>query len=149
MLEGFPLLGLRTHCPEIWYMDILNILAEGVQGNGRTEATLTFWSETGYETLRKEVSSLHPEERSVLISKDKGMPRRIPTNRICYVSPVDCTSAPSCILFLHECLLFLKPSTEIPWSNYFSSSSFLKNAAMSQKVYNKYICMLFSMLFSY
>lgn len=61
-------------------------LAEGVQGNGRTEVTLTFFPSVLKQVikiLRKEVSSLHPEERSVFISKGKGMPWRIPTNRIC------------------------------------------------------------------
>lgn len=50
-----------------------------------TSAGRILWPspEAGYKTLKFEVPSLHPEERSVLISGDRGTPRAIGTNRPC------------------------------------------------------------------
>lgn len=75
---------------------------------------LPLFPETGHKTLMWVVTSLYPEERSVLISKDQGTPWRILTHRLCSVS----------LRSLHY------PYT----SSFFSSSTyrFYKNALRTQ-----------------
>ena len=52
-----------------------------------TSSPSCFFPESGQETVMCEELYLHPEGSSILISEDKGMLRRILTNRSCCFPP--------------------------------------------------------------
>lgn len=69
---------------------------------------------TDHKTLMKEVPSLHQEERNLLISEDKGLPRKISqTTLLSFASILHLPHIPSPSTFPHSCRLFVKPSIKI------------------------------------
>lgn len=73
-----------------WDIDSFR-LKEARKQNSRTvvliPAPTPFPLEVDHKTVRRDAPSPYPQERSILISEDKGTPRRILTIRICYVFP--------------------------------------------------------------
>ena len=113
-----PVMGFRIHYFKLWYLGILNILSwrslkKWQKQDDTPTSTLPFFLETDHEIPMWDVSSLYPEERSILISKDSGTPRRIWTNNPC-VYPVSYTYLilwPT--VYLHNGVFFIKPSNKI------------------------------------
>ena len=70
----WPLVECRTQYPKIWHFGIFQV--QGIWE--MTCAGRIFWSfpEAGHKTLMWEVTSLFLKERSILISKEKGMLER-------------------------------------------------------------------------
>lgn len=61
---------------------VLHSLSWGIWGKGRSFFFLCF----SLPSLPETGPTPYPEERSILISEDKWIPRRIPMNRPCWVS---------------------------------------------------------------
>lgn len=74
---------------------------------------LPFFLETSHKIPRGEVPFLCLKERSTLISKDRGASRRILTALLSFPQSLQLPHTASPTIFLHECLLFIKPSIKI------------------------------------
>ena len=86
LLAGSPLMGIRTSCPQVWLLGMLKYLFK-INGRSRKIVlTLTYPSspKIDHKVFVWKVPSLDLEEKSILISEDNGISRRILTNRTCY-----------------------------------------------------------------
>lgn len=88
--------GPQVTLPPQWHLGVVSIvswrrLTEQERREGHSDLPLAFLPETGHKTLMWGAPSLLLEERSILLSEDRGTPRSIRTRRSCYASLSYCT----------------------------------------------------------